>query len=251
MTRFLLLLLAAAAFAQSPFDGTWVLDPPLPEKPIEYSLAHGAFHCSGCIITVEVPADGVDHKAPPADYWDTVNVQPLDSHAVEITAKEAGKTTYTEFDAISPDGATLTQVLTDTTEADPVSTETLARRLEKGPPDSHLISGSWRAYQIHRSSNGAVIQYKCTPESFSAETPLGENFDAKFDGQFYPVADDPGHTLVSAKLLSPNQIELTHKRQGRIVSVSRMTADPDGTTLHVVFENKDAGTTTTFQFHRQ
>ena len=254
MRAFLILLLLfapAASFGQSPFDGTWTLDPPLPQQPIEYSLSHAKPHCSGCIVNVEVKADGLDHKVPPADYWDTVNVQALDSHTVEITAKKAGKTMLTEFDEVSPDGDTLTQLVTDTTEAYPVTIDTLYHRLDKPPADSHLISGSWHAYLIHRSGNGSVITYKCTPEGFSGQTPLGEKFDARFDGKFYPVEDDPGHTLVSAKLLNPNEVELTHKRKDKIVSISRMTADPDGKTLHVVFENKDAGTTTTFDFHRQ
>lgn len=247
----LLLLGPIASLAQSPFDGTWVLEPPLPQKPIAYSLAREIFHCSGCIVDIAVKADGADHKVPAADYWDAINIQPLDSHTVEIIAKKAGKPMLTEFDEISPDGDTLTQVATDTTETDPVTIETLYRRLEKAPAGSHLISGTWRAYQAHRSRNGSIITYKCTAEGFSGETPLGEKFDAKFDGNFYPVANDPGHTVVSAKLLNPNTVELTHKRKDKIVSVSRITADTDGKTLHVVFENKDADTTTTFDFHRQ
>ena len=246
----LLLMLPLSALAQSPFDGTWVLDPPLPEKPIEYLLA-GTFHCSGCIVTVDVKADGLDHKVPEADYWDTINVQALDSHAVEIIAKKAGKTMLTEFDAISPDAGTLTQLVKDTTEAETVTIETMFHRTNKGPTDSHLISGTWRAYLVHRSSNGSSITYKCTPEGFSGESPLGEKFDAKFDGKFYPVEDDPGHTMVAAKLLAPNEVLLTHKRKDKIVSTSHMTVDPDGKTIHVIFENKDAGITTTFDFHRQ
>ena len=247
----LLLMSPVAALAQSPFDGTWLLDPPLPEKPIEYSLAGGTFHCSGCIVTVDVKADGLDHKVPEADYWDTINVQSLDSHAVEIIAKKAGKTMLTEFDAISPEGDTLTQVVKDTTEAETVTIETIWRRTDKGPAGAHLISGTWHAYLIHRSSNGSSITYKCTPEGLSGESPLGERFNAKFDGKFYPVEDDPGQTMVAAKLLAPNEVLLTHKRKDKIVSTSHMTADPDGKTIHVVFENKDAGTTTTFDFHRQ
>jgi hypothetical protein len=249
---FILLLLAPCALlAQSPFDGTWVLDPPVPQKPIEYSLANGVFHCSGCIANVEVRADGLDHKVAETDYWDALNVQPLDSHAVEIIAKKAGKTMYMEFVSVSADGSTLTQLIKDTTEADTVTIETLARRIDKGPSNAHAISGSWRAYQTNRSSNGSSITYKCTKEAFSGETPLGEKYAARFDGKFYPVEDDPGHTLVAAKLINPNMVELTHKRNEKIVSVARMTVAADGKAIHVVFENKDTGTTTTFDFHRQ
>lgn len=247
----ILLMLPLSALAQSPFDGTWVLDPPLPGTPVAYLLAGGTFHCSGCIVNVDIRADGLDHRVAEADYWDTINVQALDSHALEIIAKKAGKTMLTEFDAISPDGDTLTQLIKDTTEAETVTIETNCRRINQGPADSHLISGVWQAYRIHRSSNGSNITYKCTPEGFSGETPLGEKFNAKFDGKFYPVEDDPGHTMVAAKLLAANEVLLTHKRKDKIVSTSHMTADPDGKTIHVVFENKDAGTTTIFEFHRQ
>ena len=253
MKTFVTFLIALSSFAlgQSPFDGIWVLDPPLPEKPIEYSLPGGTFHCSGCIVNVDIKADGLDHKVPAADYWDTVNVEALDSHAIEIIVKKVGKTMLTEFDAISPDGDTLTQVVKDTTEAETVTIETMYHRINKGPADSHLISGTWKAYLIHRSSNGSSITYKCTPQGFSGESPLGEKFAAKFDGKFYPVEDDPGQTMVQAKLLAPNEVLLTHKRKDKIVSTSHMTADPDGKTIHVVFENKDTGTTTRYDFHRQ
>src|ERR1700693_6299457 len=101
---------------------------------------------------------------------------------------------FTEVDAISPDGGTLTQLVKDTTEAETVTIETRSRRINKGPPGSHAISGSWHAYRTNRSRNGAIIKYKCTEDGFSAKPPLGERFDAKFDGKDYPVQDGPGRT---------------------------------------------------------
>jgi hypothetical protein len=246
----ILLLLAHGALGQSPFDGTWVLDPPIPQKPIVHSLAEGVFHSSDW-ADVEVTADGLDHKVMEWDYWDTLNVRVVDARTVQIVAKMAGKTMFTELASVSPDGTTLTQQIKDTTQAETVTTETLAHRIEKAPPDAHLISGSWHAYEVNRSNNGSLITYKCTSEGFSGATPLGEKFAAKFDGKFYPVEDDPGHTLVAAKLLNPGSVELAHKRKEKIVSVARLTVAQDGKTLHVVFENKDAGTTTTFDFHRK
>jgi hypothetical protein len=250
----LLLLTPVASFSQSPFDGTWVLNQgtaELPEKPAQYLLNKGTFRCSGCIVNMEIDADGYDHKVAAADYWDTVNVQIVDAHTVEVIAKKAGKTMLTEIDAISRDGSTLTQMVKDTTEADAVTIETHNRRVEDGPAGSHSISGSWRAYKTSRSSNGSIIKYKCTVDGFSGETPLGERFDAKFDGNYYPVEDDPGHTMVSAKLLNPNTVELTHERNEKIVSISHMSVTPGGHSIHVVFENKEANTKTTFDFQKQ
>ena len=145
----------------------------------------------------------------------------------------------------------LTQFVEDTTEAEAVTIETFSRRVENGPAGAHAVSGSWQAYQIQRSKNGSIIKYKCTADGFSAETPLGEKFDAKFDGKFYPVEDDPGHTFVSLKLIDANTVEQTGKRDGKIISVMRLTVSPDGKSIHGVRENKEDNTTGAFEMHKQ
>jgi len=249
---FLLLLLSpAASFSQSPFDGTWLFTAPVPRKPAIYLLAQGVFRCSGCLANMEIKADGEDHKIAETDYWDTVNVQMVDAHSVVFIAKKAGKTTFAEIDAISPDGTTLTQLVKDTTEAETVTIETRSRRIKKGPAGSHAISGSWRAYKMNRSRNGSISQYKCTADAFSAETPLGERFTAKFDGKDYPVEDDPGGTMVSAKLISPDSVELTSKRNGQIVAIKQMSVAPGGRVIHVVFKNGQGDTVSTFDLKKQ
>ena len=101
-----------------------------------------------------------------------------------------------------------TQMVKDTTEAETVTIETQSHRLEGPPAGSHILSGTWKAFKTSRSLNASLIKYTCTKDSFSAETLLGERYTAKFDGQFYPVEDDPGHTMVSAKLLDPRTVEL-------------------------------------------
>ena len=104
---------------------------------------------------------------------------------------------------------------------------------------------------MQRSRNGSIIRYKCTADGFSAETPLGEKFDAKFDGKFYRVEDDPGHTFVSLKLIDANTVEQTGKRDGKIISVMRLTVSPDGKSIHGVRENKEDNTTGAFEMHKQ
>ena len=104
---------------------------------------------------------------------------------------------------------------------------------------------------MSRSENGSIISYKCTADGFSAETPLGEKFDAKFDGKYYPVEDDPAHTTVSLKLLGPNMVEQTAKRDGKTVGVLRLTVAPDGLTIYATYENKEAKTRTSFEMRKQ
>jgi hypothetical protein len=104
---------------------------------------------------------------------------------------------------------------------------------------------------VKRSKNGSIIKYKCTADGFSAETPLGEKFDAKFDGKFYPVEDDPGHTMVSLKLINANTVEQTGKRDGKIVSVMRLTVSPDGKSIHGVWESKEGNASNDFDMRKQ
>lgn len=247
----LLLLSPAASFSQSPFDGNWLFTAQLPKEPAVYLLSKDMFRCTGCIANMEIKADGYDHKVSEMPYWDTVNLQVVDAHTVEFIAKKAGRTMFTEVDAISPDGSMLTQLVKDTTEAETVTIETRNRRIQEGPVGSHAISGSWLAYKTSRSRNGSVIRYKCTAEGFSAETPLGEKFNAKFDGKDYPVEDDPGGTTVSAKLLSPETVELTSKRNGEVVAVKRMSVAAGGKVIHVTLKNKEGDTTAAFDLQKE
>ena len=257
MKRLLVLLFCSSGtlFAQSPFDGTWIIKSDtaqLPDKPEVYVLSKGMFRCLTCVPRIEIKADGRDQNVTGSSYFDTESVRVVDAYTVEFIAKKAGQTMFTEVDTISPDGGTLTQTLKDTTEAQPVTIETISQRVARQQPAGfHALSGSWRAYKINRSKNGSTIKYKCTTDGFSAETPLGERFDAKFDGKDYPVEDDPGHTMVSVKLLSPETVEVTSKRNGKVVGILHMSVAPDGKFIHVNFENKEGNTTTTYEMEKQ
>jgi hypothetical protein len=246
-------LLGAASFAQSPFDGTWLnkAGEQFRQTPASYALTDERFSCSCAIGDLEVRPDGSDHKTPETAYWETINVQVVDAYTVEIIAKKSGRPMFTEIDSVSPDGSTLIQVVKDTTEGETVTIETTSKRVENRPSGPHAISGSWRAFKGSRSRNGSLIKYKCTKDAFSAESPLGEKYTAKFDGNFYAVEDDPGHTMVSAELIDARTVELTSKRNGKIVSVSRLSVASDGNTIHTVFENKESGSKTEFDFEKQ
>jgi len=260
MTKLLLLLLLSpvASRAQSPFDGGWIFDEDSVQqsekpKPVTYLVGNGVLHCSDCFAGPEIKANGRDQKVHETSYWDTVSARIVDASTVEIVAKKAGKTMYTEVDTVSPDGTTLTQVVKDTTEAQTVESETLSKRVEQAPSGSHMLSGSWLFYKKSKSKvapNAPAISYRCTADGFSAWTPLGERYDAKFDGKFYPVEDDPGHTMTSVKLISPTEVEITSKREGKIVGVLHLSVMPDGKSIHGIFENKENNTTSSYQLRK-
>ena len=112
-------------------------------------------------------------------------------------------------------------------------------------------SASALDWKVPSIINGSISQYECTADGFSVETPLGEKFYAKFDGKDYPVEDDPGGTMVSAKLISPDSVELTSKRNGKVVAIKQMSVAPGGRLIHVVFKNGQGDTVTTFDLKKQ
>jgi len=258
LTLSLLLLMPAVSFSQSLFDGGWIFDEDSvqqSEKPkaVTYFVAKGILRCSDCFANPEINADGRDQKVHETSYWDTVSARIVDAYTVEIIAKKAGKTMYTETDKVSPDGSTLTQVVKDTTEAQSVTSETFSKRVTQAPTGSHVLSGSWLFYEKSKSKvvpNVPAISYRCTADGFSAWTPLGERYDAKFDCKDYPVEYDPGHTMTSVKRLGPSEVEITSKRNGKVVGVLHLSVRPDGKSIHGVFENKEENTSSSYELRK-
>src|SRR5215467_4032373 len=250
----LLLFLALPARAQSPFDGTWRIDQAsldVPQAPAKFLLVKGAFECRGCLGDVSVKADGRSHKIPDSAYWNAATVRIINRRSVRITTDKDGKIFHTETDTLSPDGNDLTQFVKDTTEAEAVTTTVQFHRIEKAPPGAHPISGSWRAYKVEKSPNSLIISYKCTKEGSSAETPLGEKYQAKFDGEFVPVEDDPGQTMVAVKRIDERTVETTIKRGSEIAGGSRLTVSEDGQTLYFLHQDASGKQTGSLVMHRQ
>jgi len=249
-----LLLMPVVAGAQSPFDGTWVIDPVSfkpPEVPAEFFLANGTFRCTGCTGDISIKADGQSHSIPDAIYWNAASVRAVDSHTIEITTNKNGRVFYAETDTVSPDNNEMIQLVKDTTEAEAVTTETRFHRVKNGPVRAHAVSGSWRAYKVDRSRNSLIIKYKCTLESFSAETPLGEKYEAKFDGKFVLTEDDPGHTMVAVKRIDDRTVETTIKRGNQIAGSSRLAVSTDGQALQGIFYDAQGKQTGSILMHKQ
>lgn len=84
-----LLLFPGRVVAQSPFDGTWVIDSAenadhSKEKPLVFLLADGVLRTGERVLK----ADGKDHEVPPTGYWDTMSVRIVNDHTVEVVSKK-------------------------------------------------------------------------------------------------------------------------------------------------------------------
>jgi hypothetical protein len=246
------LLMPGMAMAQSAFDGTWKVDlktAEFPTKPDVYLLQDGTYHCKTCVPAVDVKADGQDHKVSGHRYYEMVSIKVVDDRTIEETDKRNGKTVATSRTWVSADGNTLMFEFTDSsaTNADPVTGKGEATRVAKGPAGSHAISGSWRTSKLDSvSDNGLMFTDKVEGDSLRMSTPTGQGYTAKLDGTEAPYAGDPGTTSVSVKKVDKNTIEETDKRDGKVISVTRMTVAADGKSMTISVNDKLHGTTSQY-----
>lgn len=251
------LLMPALAMAQSAFDGTWKVDiktAQFPEKPEVYLLQDGMYHCKTCAPPIDIKADGQDQKVTGHPYYDTMSIKVVDDRTIEETHKKNGKTVATSKTWVSPDGNTLMFEFNDSsaTNADPVTGKGEETRVAKGPAGSHAISGSWRAAKMESvSDNGLLFTYKVEGDSLTMTTPTGQSYTAKLDGTEAPYKGDPGTTSLSVKRLDKNTMEETDKRDGKVISVARMTVAADGKSMTIAVNDKLHGTTLQFVAEKQ
>ncbi len=250
-----MLLASGVLFAQSPFDGTWMtkLDTAkLPTTPDKYELNNNTYECLTCVPKVSVKADGTDQKVTGHPYFDTVAVKVVNASSVEIIEKKDGKVMYTDTETVSSDGNALNDKFSDTTGTQPVTGEATSKRVAPGPAGAHAVSGSWRTEKINSvSNNGLTVTYHAAGDGLKMSDLNGNSYDAKFDGNDYPIQGDPGHTMVSLKRIGDDTIEETDKREGKVVGISRMTVSKDGKSIQVEYTDKQRGTKTTFTMEKQ
>jgi hypothetical protein len=243
------LLMPAMAMAQSAFDGTWKVDlktAKFPQKPDVYLLQKGMYQCKTCVPSINVKADGQDQKVAGHPYLDMMNIKVVDDRTIEETDKKNGKTVATSKTWVSADGNTMMFEFTDSsaTNADPVTGKGEETRVAKGPAGSHAISGSWRTSKMDTvSDNGLMFTDKVEGDSLSMSNKTGQSYTAKLDGTEAPYKGDPGTTSVSVKKVNKNTIVETDKRDGKVISIARMTVAADGKSMTIAVNDKLHGTT--------
>jgi len=252
----LVILAPALLFAQSAFNGTWRFSPQSGQfggKPDTFSLQNGVYRCDSCVPKIEAKADGKDHKRTGSPYSDAVNVRAVDDHTIEVITKKGGKIVATSKMTTSQDGNTLTTEWTFISESGQKGSGTsISKRVGPAAEGANKASGSWQAEKLDSASESVLtVTFKATEGELSMSDLTGDSYTAKFDGKDYPYKGDPGTTSVSLKKIDANTIEETDKRDGKVISVTRMTVSADGHTMKMEGEDKLHGTTYKFEAAKQ
>jgi hypothetical protein len=247
------LLLPAAALADSALDGTWktnVESLKMSGKPDNYLLADGEYTCLSCSPELKVKADGAPHKVSGHAYYDTATVKVTGPNSDELILKQGDKNYAHIEETVSADGKTLTSKYTNYAGEKAATGVITEKRLTAGPAGSHPVSGTWQQEQFTGSDAMRTVEYHMTADGFQMHWN-GQSYDAKFDGKEYPVVGDPGKTSVSVKRVNANTVEETDRRHGKIVDEIRLAAASDGKSIAVTDKDLAHGQTMTFTLDKQ
>ena len=253
----LAVLASSPAFAQSAFDGTWKADvnsAQMPKKPDVFAIKDGIYTCTTSVPAIKIKADGTDQPVTGHPYYDTEAVKVVNDHTVQFTRKKGGKVVGTTTDTVSADGKTMTFEYSDSsnTNAAPVTGKGTDTRVGAMPAGAHAISGSWRTTSFSTiSDNGLTVTFKVSGDTLTMTSPTGQKYTAKMDGSDTPMSGDPGVTMVSVKKMGPNAVQETDKRGSKVVSVATMTVSADGKKMHVVVQDKERGTSMSYDQNKQ
>jgi hypothetical protein len=247
MAGLLMLRLApSAAIAQTNLNGTWKLDLGTissPKRPLVWVLQDGVYECKSCTPPIRVRADGQDQSTPGQSY-DTISVTIIDGRTVRLIEKKNGRAVSDETFVVSADGETVTDQF--------AGWELTARRLAKGPPGSHALSGSWQPSKMESTSDkNLLITYKVEGDTIIMSRATGQSYRAPLDGTDAPYNGDPNVIAVSVKRIDANTIEETYKFDGKAPSVARVSVSADGKSLTFAVKDLDAGTTTQYTALKQ
>jgi len=237
-------LVSLPALAASPLDGTWVSKEDtatMDKRPYTISLAKGVWKTDGPVPPVSVKADGFDYPVKGHAYYDTVSARTTGKDSVEVRTKKAGNPVTASVFSVSADGTSLTQSWTDQSTGVPQTGEVVFERVGKAANGAHPVSGTWRATKIRNlSASAKTVTYKVSDTKVSMSTPAGLRYEAGLDGKDVPLEGDPAKTTISVKVAKPGTLVETSKRAGKVVEVDKMTAAPDGKTMVVDWDDREA-----------
>jgi len=244
---------------KSVFDGTWRPDyvAPGPEQePEVLSLADGIYECSSCHPPYRLPADGQDHVVDAHPRFDTLAITVVDDRTVRRVGRRRGAVVFESTAVVAADGDTRIEKYTAATMIGgefvpvmsplvpgagiarrPVLFGATGRRVGPPMPGAHLLSGTWKVVEIDLVDHDEDTTYRIADGTLTMADGLGRSFRARLDGPVAPYLGSPRFTGVSVRSIDDRTIEESDLSGETVLQVTRWSVDPDGTTMHVRFDD--------------
>jgi hypothetical protein len=229
------LMLPFACLAETPFSGTWIVQPSLTTfslRPLSLLIDRGAYKRTSCAPAFEVPTDGKDHAVAGNPLAESMSVRLLDRSRVEVAEKISEKLVWKGNYTVSKDQKLLTLKYEDYRATNAVSgTIEFAR---EGDPvaNAHLLSGTWRTEKlIELSPTGLTMTIKDTDNGLIMSAGDGSGYDIKFDRQDYPFTGYLDGATVQVGRRAPQTLQVNRKQRSAMVEMSLGTVSDDGQTM--------------------
>lgn len=244
---------AAISWASDPpYAGNWKLNPAksdFGETTVTYEKLAGGemkFTAEGQSYTFKT--DGKDYPTPwgSAAAWKAV-----DKNTWEVTSKVNEKVVSTATLKLTADGQTLT-VDAKNIDASGKTSETTGvyQRLSGGPG----MVGKWKTTKVNIGSPGTMSISPSGPDGVTLEFVEEKGrCSAKFDGKDHPATGPiwpSGWTCTIAKS-GPNELDVTWKKDGKLMYKDTLTVSDDGKTLTDVGSAHGTSEKTTVVYDRQ
>ncbi len=193
-------------------------------------------------LRVNVKADGQFQKVSGDPYRDAVMVKVVDDKHVEMASQKDGKDVSKSTRAVSDDGNTMTINWTyyANPTGGPASGTNTMKRVAKAPAGSQTPFPAPGAKKRPRRLPPTTLCFRLrarVADSLSYSTPTGQSYTAKLDDKDVPYVGDPGTTTASLKR-EGNSIVETDKRDGKVISIAKLTVSSDGKTMTIDVDDK-------------
>jgi hypothetical protein len=221
----------AACAADSPWNGTWKLDPQrshLTGQTFTYSERPGSMlhYEDGSTASFDFGLDGKEYKT-----WAnrSTSFTPAGKNAWDVVTKANGRVLAQGHFVLSEDAKTLTMTFTGTKPDGSAFHEEDAFTRVSGTDG---LIGTWRASKVKGPSG---------PQSFVISSPaagvlhydipdMKASAEGRADGTDHPITgpDIPPGMTIGFKLVSPTKVKYTIKIDGKPDSIGVQTIAPDG-----------------------
>lgn len=227
--------LPVPCFAETPFAGSWVVQPELTEfslRPLGFDISRGSYKRTSCVPTQEVPTDGSEHPVAGDPLTESMSVRLVNRNRVDIAQKADGRVAWKGTYVVSDDGRSMQLTFDDRRSAKPVSGAIQFAREAEGAADAHRLSGTWRAEKLLALGGaGFEMTIQDTDNGLTMSASDGRSFDIKFDRQDYPLRGYLNGATVQVGRRAPQTLQVNRRQRGIQVDLTIAPVADDGRTM--------------------
>ena len=227
--------------ADSPFAGTWQVEPERTEfsamLPLKIAIERGVYKNDSCASPEEVPADGGDHGVPGNPFFDMMSVRLPDARSADVEQKSGATVVWRGLYVAAPDLRSMTLRFEDRRPAHPVTGTIRFEREGEPDPAAHPLSGSWRARRlIDLSASGRTLSFTDIDDGLAMNASDGRSFRNVFGDRGGETAVLHGYLDGAAVWVSrraPHKLQINRTHNGTLVEFTIGTVSADGQQLEL------------------